>query len=101
MANFGNSAFRNCSNLTAVTIAEGVSSIGNYAFQDCSELTEIVFPASVTNIGNYSFRYCIKLAKVYINAPSLTKYGYDAFKNNAEGRKIYVPADAVETYKTE
>ena len=101
MANFGNSAFRNCSNLTAVTIAEGVSSIGNYAFQDCSELTEIVFPASVTSIGMYSFRYCSKLAKVYIYAPSLTKYGNDAFKDNAEGRKIYVPASALETYKTE
>jgi hypothetical protein len=78
-----------------------VSSIGNYAFQACSELESVSFPASVTSIGNYSFRNCSKLAKVYIYAPSLTKYGYDAFDNNAEGRKIYVPASALDTYKTE
>ena len=55
----------------------------------------------MTSIGSYSFRYCSKLAKVYIYAPSLTTYGYDAFDNNAGGRKIYVPASALDTYKTE
>ena len=101
VATISNYAFRNCSNLTAITIAEGVSSIGNYTFQSCSKLESVSFPASVTSIGMYSFRYCSKLAKVYIYAPSLTKYGDDAFKNNAEGRKIYVPAGSVDTYKAE
>jgi hypothetical protein len=39
------------------------------------------------------------LTSVTIYAPSLTYYGEDAFYNNKSGRKIYVPAGSVDTYK--
>ena len=52
-------AFYNCSDLTSVTIGEGVTSIGAYAFSDCSALTELYYNAkSCPDMkgGNYVFR---------------------------------------------
>lgn len=68
-------------------------------FSGCSSLTEISIPSSVTSIGGSAFSGCSSLTNVIIMAPSLTTYGSNAFTNNAEGSKIYVPIDAVETYK--
>ena len=48
-------AFRDCSNLTSITIPNSVTSIGNYAFEDCSGLTSITIPNSVTSIGYHAF----------------------------------------------
>ena len=48
-------AFRGLSNLTNVTILDGVESIGTYAFSDCLGLTTITIPNSVTSIGESAF----------------------------------------------
>ena len=40
------------SNLTSITIPDGVTSIGYQAFFACSGLTSITIPDSVTSIGN-------------------------------------------------
>ena len=50
-------AFYNRSNLTSVTIPDGVTDISDNAFEYCS-ITNITIPASVTNIGNDAFRNC-------------------------------------------
>lgn len=74
--------------------------IGSYAFNTCSALTEVRIPASVTSIGGWSFKDCKSLVKVVcepVNPPSL---GTDAFDNNGSERKIYVPEESVESYKT-
>ena len=54
----GVSAFYNCKSLTSVTIPEGVTEIGDYAFLNCTSLTSVTIPASVTSIENYSFNGC-------------------------------------------
>ncbi len=51
-------AFRFCSDLATVTIAEGVRSIGKYAFFCCRSLISIEIPNSVTTIGNEAFGRC-------------------------------------------
>ena len=71
-------AFSNCSNLTSVTIGNGVTSIGNYAFSSCSKLTSVTIGNSVTSIGNYAFYLCIKLTSVTIGN-SVTSIGNYAF----------------------
>ena len=52
-------AFINCSNLTKVSIPDGVTSIGNDAFYGCSGLTSVTIPNSVTSIGSSTFSGCI------------------------------------------
>lgn len=59
----------------------------------------------VAEIGRESFGSCGRLLSVYIKAtipPKVVIYnGYwDAFRDNAYGRKIYVPRDSVELYKS-
>lgn len=48
-------AFRNNTQLTAVTIANTVTRIGRLAFSDCSSLATIKIPDSVTYIGTVAF----------------------------------------------
>ena len=60
------SAFRNCSSLTSVTIPNSVTSIGNEAFFGCTSLTSITIPNSVTSIGSSAFRGCSSLTSINI-----------------------------------
>ena len=72
-------AFAGCSNLTKVTIPEGVTSIGKWAFLHCSSLTEVTIPKSVTSIGNAAFYNCGALATVHYGG---TQEDWEALKKN-------------------
>lgn len=56
-------AFKNCTNLNSVTIANSVTTIEDFAFQGCS-LSSIVIPDNVTIIGYNAFRNCTSLTTV-------------------------------------
>ena len=58
------SVFENCTELTSVTITEGVMSIGSGAFANCTGLTEITIPGSVFGIGGSAFADCTGLKTV-------------------------------------
>ncbi len=101
----GNGAFRMCSSLAIVTIPDSVTVIDSYAFADCYNLTSITIPDSVTTLGDSVFMYCNRLTSVYCKAvtPPVAKleYGYwTTFEANASNRKIYVPMESVEAYKS-
>ena len=51
----GHHAFDNCTNLSEITLNEGLSSIGTHAFANCLEIKKIVIPSSVNTIKNYAF----------------------------------------------
>ena len=51
----GHEAFRGCSNLSSITLGEGIKSIGDYAFYGCSKLTEVTIPNKTTSLGRYCF----------------------------------------------
>ncbi len=74
----GNSAFRNCSGLTGVSIPGTVTSIGEYAFYGCSELTSVTIPGTVTSIGESAFYGCSGLTSVTI-PNGVETIGADAF----------------------
>ena len=97
----GDYAFCNCDSLTSVTIPDSVTTIGDEAFYGCDSLTSVTIPDSVTSIGNEAFRYCDSLTSVYCEAATPpTLDGSSVFDDNAAGRKIYVPAESVEEYKS-
>lgn len=103
VTSIGENAFSGCGSVAAaltVSFAEGstLESIGEFAFNE-SILKSIDIPNSVTSIGGGAFNSCYILAKVNIFASYLTTYGAGAFEDNADGRKIYVHPDAVDTYK--
>ena len=50
--------------ITAVTVAEGVTTVGSYAFQGCTLLQAADLPQSLTEIGDSAFRDCESLTAV-------------------------------------
>jgi len=57
-------AFRNCTQLTAVTLPNGLVSIGSNAFQGCASLSRIDLPDSLTAIGTHAFYGCANLTQI-------------------------------------
>ena len=118
----GQEAFRNCDSLTSVTIGDSVTTIGDSAFFGCKSLTSVTIPDGVTEIGYNAFReakvisitipnsvtriesyafYSCSLSSVYCAATTPPVLGNDyVFDNNSTSRKIYVPTESVETYKS-
>ena len=78
VTSIGESAFEDCSGLTAVTIPSSVTSIGDWAFSACSGLTAVSIPDSVTSIGDWAFFGCTGLTAVTI-PDSVTSIGESAF----------------------
>ena len=85
----GDSAFINCSNLTAITIGTNVAYISNWAFFGCSGLTRVTIPDSVTNtqdapVGAWNsvaggvFYGCSRLTNVIVGK-GLTHLGLGTF----------------------
>lgn len=124
VTSIGDSAFKECSNLTSITIPNSITSIGDYAFSRCSNLTSITIPNSVTSIGDYAFSGCSNLASITI-PDSITSIGDIAFGEcsnlasfyckpqnpptigthimpnySYSSFRIYVPRASVDKYKT-
>lgn len=57
-------AFKNCINMTSVTLPETITLIGSQAFANCVKLTEITIPKSVETIGTELFLRCGTLKTV-------------------------------------
>ena len=106
VASIPSSMCQACTNLTDVTIGEAVSSIESYAFAYCENLSNITIPKSVTEIYYWAFYGCNSLVSVYCKptTPPIAideeDDGWKAFDKNGENRKIYVPANRLNSYKT-
>lgn len=74
----GMGAFRDCTSLTSASIPEGVTCIDGYLFDSCESLTDVTIPDSVTTIGWDAFQYCTGLTSITI-PDSVTGIGQCAF----------------------
>ena len=92
-------AYANASG-TTYTIPDSVTAIGNCAFLSCDSLTIVNIPDSVTTIGDSAFEDCSSLTSVYCKATTPPSLDWNVFGNNGSGRKIYVPTESVEAYKS-
>lgn len=73
----GEYAFQ-ASNLTSITIPEGVTYISSNAFRLCEELETIILPEGLQAIGNEAFFNCKKLQSIII-PKSVTSFGWGVF----------------------
>ena len=117
LINLGYDAFKNCRNLTQVTLPNSVTSIGDHCFRsciklkdvrlseglhsipwglfgDCRSLTQVTLPANVNRIEGAAFENCIALKEFKVKAlypPSV------ASKLNYSG-KLIVPVGSKDSY---
>lgn len=61
------SAFANCSEITAVRLPDTVQKVGSEAFINCTGMKVFVSGASVKRLGSYAFNACINLETVILN----------------------------------
>lgn len=82
MIGIGNNAFNGCSNLSSITLANGINTIGNYAFANCRNLTTVSIPdiAAISIIGEHAFYNCHKLQS-FSMPTNVTKIGDSCFEN--------------------
>ena len=77
------SAFRDCSSLTGITLSDSITNIGSNAFYGCSSLTSIRIPDSVESIGERAFEECTALTSITLpfigdkkEEPTVTQLSY-------------------------
>ena len=86
----GTDAFRQCKNLTNITIPQNVIWIEEYAFSGCNSLNYIIIPKDVTWIGNSAFSQCNNLTNIII-PNGVTTIGANAFLNCNRLENITIP----------
>lgn len=104
-------AFRMCSQLTRVTLPEGVMLVGNFAFVGCRGLQELELPSTLTTIGSGAFIDLpnLQTVVVYADVPPVWEYN-DVFCFHAGGIgdnnayytgdiALYVPEGKEEIYR--
>ncbi len=100
VTSIGDSVFYQCTNLVSATIGSGLTSIGSMAFYYCRNLTSVTIPSSVTRIGNYAFMGCRGITSMTFEGTTPPTLGTDVFDKQVTSYPIYVPASAVNVYKS-
>ena len=102
LQSIGSYAFSGCTSLTNIDLSDCTyfGNLTNGVFQDCSSLTSVILPNSIYNISDTVFNNCENLQMIVINAVEVPNLGDNAFLTCSEDLVLYVPAEAVETYKT-
>ena len=94
LTKIGENAFCGCSQLTEITIPDGVTTISSSAFNGCSNLASVEIPDTVTTIGSYVFYGC-GLTSVTI-PDTVTTIGSSAFGFCGSLTSVEIP-DGVST----
>lgn len=82
-------AFRDCKELTKVTVEEGITVVNPYAFSGCPKLTSVKLPSTIENIFDYAFSKSSALVEV--NLPEgLKKLGEYIFADCSSLSKLYL-----------
>lgn len=84
-------AFRDCEELTSVSLPEGLSTIENRAFERCTQLKEIIIPDTVVCIQSNAFSKCKSLQKVKL-PHMLMHIDYDMFWECESLQEIDIPS---------
>lgn len=91
VTSIGSQAFKNCNNLTTVTLHEGLTTMGDEVFAYCSNLSDVNLPESLVTMGDMVFAYCNLLNDVTF-PEGLVSVGVDAFEGCYSFRNLRIPA---------
>lgn len=124
ITSIGESAFKNCLNLSIISIPNSVIEISNLVFLYCEKLTDIIIPNSTISIGYMAFYNCTKLQNITlgssVNSIGMFAFGgyneniktifslntkpptlsTEAFANSQTVTDVFVPNSAISAYKS-
>ena len=69
----GDYAFRDCNEMTSITIADSVTEIGTGAFANCSKLSSVSLPSALKTVKSNVFEGCSNLSAIQYKANSYDK----------------------------
>ncbi len=113
-------AFSTCKNFDKIILPEGLKEVPDYAFYECWGLADVTFPVSLEKIGDYAFDGTIlQFLFFHQNLKSIGSHaferssmveciclgetpatmGADAFGNDMNYTRLYVPAKATARYQ--
>lgn len=93
VTSIGESAFKDCEEITSVSIPSSVTIIKNYAFRSCDKLASVTFDenSQLVEIGAYAFFGCRSLPGIELPS-SLTTIGLSTFDSCDKLESITIPA---------
>ena len=91
VTSFDEDCFKDCRDLTSITIPSSVTSLGDECFYNCYNLTSITIPSSVTSLGDECFYNCDDLTSITIPS-SVTSLGYECFSCCDSLTSITIPS---------
>ena len=86
----GDEAFRNCYNLSSVTLSDGLESIGYKAFQHIG-VSDMTLPSSLKTIGDFAFEDCYGI-KTLVVPEGVESIGNSAFHNMISLTRLELPS---------
>jgi len=84
--------YNHASNIKAVIIEDGITSIENELFQNCSKLTRILVPESIESISGYAFGWCNENVSLYYAGSEEQFNAIEGIENIPATAKIYYNA---------
>lgn len=97
----GDYAFRQCTGLTSVTLADGIASVGGSAFYGCSGITTLSLSASISSIGAAAFSSLSSLTDVWMWSTVPPQTSATAFYSvDLSECTLHVPCNAASAYTT-
>ena len=87
------SALKNETGITVVTIGKKVTSIGANAFRGCMNLRKVTGGVGLLTIGKYAFYSCKNLESFYLQSTKLKTIGVKAFCNCKSLESIIIPVN--------
>lgn len=91
LTRIGSEAFRECENLTAVTLPSTVRSVERRAFYRCRNLTIVNLNQGLETIGKSAFKECVRLQDLRL-PDSVTTLNRHAFYSCESLRYLTIPA---------
>ena len=84
--------------ITSLTVSEGIREIGNYAFKDCSNMSKLSLPSSLERIEAFGFAWCSALTEITI-PENVTYIGESAFTGIFSLESLTIEADHPTLYQ--
>ena len=91
----GSSVFMDCTSLTSVTIPDGVTFISGDFFRGCTSLKSVTLPDSLRETGGCTFMYCTSLTSVRLPA-TLLSISWQMFKDCKSLTSLTIPRSVVD-----